>query len=173
MPEDTGFVILGRVAGPYGVKGWVKILPFADDPLSWREMPHWHLAPQETGAWQVFPLVEFRAQGQGFIARFASIADRSAAEAIRSWWIGVPCESLPPLPENEFYWEDLIGLTVENEAGEILGQVAGLIETGAHDVLRVQDAGSDVERLIPFVDAIVKTVDLPGKRLYVRWEADW
>jgi 16S rRNA processing protein RimM len=171
MP-GSGIVVLGRITEPYGVKGWVKIRAFGDDPLAWREMSHWHLAPSETGEWQRFTLTEFQTQGKGFIARFAQTEDRAAAEAIQGWWIGALREALPPLAENEFYWDDLIGLAVENETGEILGQVESLIETGANDVLRVV-GHEKTERLIPFVDAVVMAVDLPARRLRVRWEADW
>jgi 16S rRNA processing protein RimM len=135
-------------------------------------MPHWQLAPAESGEWQSFSLVDFRAQGKSLIARFAQIDDRTAAEAIKGWWIGASRETLPPLTDDEFYWNDLIGLTVENEAGEILGEITALIETGANDVLRV--IGQDeTERLIPFVDAVVKAVDLSRQRVRVAWETDW
>jgi 16S rRNA processing protein RimM len=165
-------IILGRIVGPYGVKGWVKVQAFGDDPLGWRDMPSWWLAPTETGEWRCLSLENFRAHGQGLVAAFADVTDRDAAEALQGWWIGAPRESLPPAAENEFYWDDLIGMTVANVADEILGTVQGLIETGANDVLRVVDA-QGAERLLPFVDAVVKVVDKSARRIIVAWSLEW
>jgi 16S rRNA processing protein RimM len=165
-------VVLGRVASPYGIKGEVKVQPFGDDPLSWQDMPFWWLAPAETGEWRRLKLEKFQAQGDKLVAAFTDITDRNAAETLQGWWIGAPRECLPPPAENEFYWDDLIGMTVENEAGEMLGTVQGLIETGANDVLRVVDE-SGAERLLPFVDAVVKEVDAANCRIRVAWSLAW
>ncbi len=83
--------------------------------------------------------------------------------------------SFPAPDPDEFYWVDLIGLAVANREGVALGEVVGLIDTGPHCVLRVQPpAGAEAEeRLIPFVDAYVDTVDLPGRRLVVDWGLDF
>ena len=82
----------------------------------------------------------------------------------------VPRETLPPAPENEYYWSDLIGLDVINTKGVAFGKVKELLESGAHDVLVVS---GDRERLIPFVGQIVKKVDLAAGTLEVDWEADY
>jgi 16S rRNA processing protein RimM len=79
---------------------------------------------------------------------------------------------LPPVAKDEFYWADLIGLDVVNTNDQSLGQVLGLIETSANDVLRVGD-GSEKERLLPFVAAVVLDVDLSARRVRVDWEMDW
>ncbi len=165
-------VVLGRIVAPYGVKGWVRVHPFGDDPLSWREMPVWWLAPAETGAWQEYELLSFKAHGDGLVAAFAGVEDRNGAEALKGWWIGAPREALPQPEENEFYWADLVGMVVVNGADEVLGTVQGLIETGANDVLRVVDADG-TERLLPFVDAVVRDVDAGSRRIRVEWGLDW
>jgi 16S rRNA processing protein RimM len=165
-------VILGRIAGPYGIKGWVKVQPFGDDPLRWREMPCWWLAPTQTDAWQCLTLEHFRAQGSHLVAAFVGVTDRHAAQALQGFLIGAPRENLPRVADNEFYWDDLIGMTVVNAENESLGTVAGLIETGANDVLRVVDA-EGVERLLPFVEAVVRKVDLSLRRIDVLWSLEW
>lgn len=171
MPESE-IVILGRIVGPYGVKGWVRVHPFGDDPLSWGAMPHWWLAPREDGAWQAYELGSFKAHGDGLVAAFAEVSDRNAAEALKGWWIGAPRAALPAPAENEYYWGDLIGMTVLNSAGECLGTVQGLIETGANDVLRVVDAEAQ-EHLLPFVAAVVLQVDRDARVIRVEWGLDW
>lgn len=171
MPGSE-IVILGRIVGPYGIKGWVRVHPFGDDPLSWGEMPVWWLAPAEQGAWQEYKLKRFKVHGDGLVAAFEEVADRNGAEALKGWWIGAPREALPATAENEFYWSDLIGMAVSNTAGESLGTVKGLIETGANDVLQVVDA-EGCERLLPFVAAVVLQVDQEARQIRVEWGLDW
>jgi 16S rRNA processing protein RimM len=86
--------------------------------------------------------------------------------------VGAPREALPQTEDDEFYWADLIGLTVINTAGDVLGKVDGLLETGANDVLRVL-AEDKTERLLPFVAAVVLEVDKDAGQIRVEWGLDW
>ena len=167
-------ITLGRIATPFGVKGWFKIQPFGDDPLSWGKMSHWWLAPEpETPdeQWVQYVLRACRAHGKGLVACLEGIDDRNAAEPLSGWYIAAPRESLPKPEKNEYYWGDLVGMLVRDEAGEPLGEVTGLLSTGAHDVLQVQDG--DLERLIPFVAAYVLDVDLVTRSIRTAWQKDW
>ncbi len=171
-------IVLGRIVAPFGVQGWVKIHPFGDDPASWRKMSHWWLSRDDTAPdaqWKQYTLNACRVHGKGLVAALAEIPDRNAAEAIDGYYIAAPREALPATAEGEYYWGDLVGLAVDNEAGEALGTVSGLLSTGAHDVLQVEDGeGEDAtERLIPFVAAYVLDVDLAARRIRVSWEKDW
>lgn len=167
-------VVMGRIVAPFGIKGWVKVHPFGDDPLTWREMPQWWLAENaeapESG-WQTIRLRELKPHGAGLIAAFEGIDDRNGAESLRGCYIGAPREAMPKTSDGEYYWGDLIGLQVVNAAGEGLGTVAALMSTGAHDVLQVRD--EDTERLIPFVAAHVLDVDLQAGAIRVDWQKDW
>ncbi|HAF54281.1 MAG TPA: 16S rRNA processing protein RimM [Thauera sp.] len=171
-------IVLGRIVAPFGVQGWLKIHPFGDDPAAWRKMPHWWLSLDDNAPdaqWKQYTLTACRAHGKGLVAALAEVPDRNAAEAIDGFFVGAPRDALPQPAEGEYYWGDLVGLTVINEAGEILGTVASLLSTGAHDVLQVQD-GDDkggVERLIPFVAAYVLDVDLAAREIRVSWQKDW
>ena len=126
----------------------------------------------DPSSWLQTGVTRCRLQGETLIAELVCLADRDAAEAAKGLLMGVPRESLPPTGENEYYWADLIGLTVVNAREEPLGQVLGLIETPANPVLRVGMAESK-ERLLPFVAAVVLDVDLSAQRIRVDWEADW
>src|SRR5262249_58865796 len=95
------------------------------------------------------------------------VADRNEAQTFSGRSIGVADSTLPAVGDDEFYWKDLIGLTVEDGRGVVLGEVTGLIETGANDVLVVR--ATHGEELIPFVDQFVKQVDLTNRRLIVDW----
>lgn len=171
-------IVLGRIVAPFGIQGWVKIHPFGDDPGAWKRMPNWWMAESDDAPpqqWKSLTLTGFRMHGKGFVAAFREIPDRNAAEAVSGHYVGAPRDALPTPAENEYYWGDLVGLAVENEAGEALGKVSALVSTGAHDVLQVQDGeGEDaIERLIPFVAAYVLQVDLDARRIRVAWEKDW
>jgi len=167
-------IVLGRIVAPFGVKGWLKIQPFGDDPLSWGKMSHWWLALEsETpdGQWAQYTLCGCQAHGKGLVACLEGIADRNAAESLSGWYVAAPRDSLPRTEENEYYWCDLVGMTVRDEAGELLGEVTGLISTGAHDVLQVRDG--DTEHLIPFVSAYVLDVDTAARSIRTAWQKDW
>lgn len=167
-------IVLGRIVAPFGVQGWLRIHPFGDDPLGWRRMAQWWLsvndrAPDEQ--WQALDLRACRMHGKSLIAAFVGIDDRNAAERLAGQFVGAPRAALPNPADDEYYWADLIGLEVRNTADCPLGTVAGLIETGAHDVLQVRDG--DRERLIPFVEAYVLDVNVAAGRITADWEADW
>jgi 16S rRNA processing protein RimM len=171
MMENSRLLVLGRVSAAYGVKGWVKAQAFGDDAASWRHISEWHLAATENGPWQLTKTEECKAHGEGLLIRFAGVADRAEAENLKGYWLAAPRHALPPTAADEFYWDDLIGLEVMNGKDVNLGRVVGCIASSAHTVLRVQDG--ETERLLPFVAAIVHTVDPVAGCIRVDWEADW
>lgn len=165
-------VVLGRLVAPYGVKGWLHLHPFGDDPESWQGLPCWYLGKDAEGdQWQSLSLDAIKLHGDGWVVKFMGIEDRNGAEALVGQYVASPQEDLPRTDDGEYYWADLIGLQVVNEADEPLGTVTSLIETGANDVLVVREGKK--ERLLPFVDAVIKQVDLPARTIRVAWGADW
>lgn len=171
-PADI--VVLGKIVGAYGLRGAVRVHPFADDPKAWGRMPRWWvgqegMAPEQ---WRETRLLKCREHGDGLIAELECFPDRDASEAARGVLVGAPRAALPATDKDEYYWADLIGLEVCNTHEQSLGHVLGLIETSANDVLRVGD-GEGKERLLPFVANVVLDVDVQGRRIRVDWEADW
>ncbi len=162
-------VVLGRISAPYGVQGWVRVHAFGDDPLSWRRMPEWWLG--EEPDWQPRRLIACRMQGSTLVARFDGVDDRSGAEALVGRYVAAPKQALPANAPGEYYWDELDGLDVVNLDDQTLGRIEGLIETGASVVLRVRDG--EAERLLPFVESVVREVDLAARRVRVDWQADW
>jgi 16S rRNA processing protein RimM len=162
-------ITLGRVAGPWGVKGWVKVIPYADTPADLCDFTHWWVKHGAT--WRELEVLEARPHGASVVARFAGSDDREAAAAMKGGEVAVPREALPALGDREAYWADLVGLKVINLQGEVLGQVAGLIATGANDVLRV--TRGEMERLVPYVAHVIREVDLAGGEIRVDWGLDW
>jgi 16S rRNA processing protein RimM len=164
-------VVLGRLADPYGMQGWLRLYPFADDPLAWGRMAVWWVG-KEGGPWRECGLKALKVHGEGLVALLDGVPDRTAAEAMKGFLVGAPRAELPKTGDDEFYWADLIGLEVVNTVGERLGKVAGLIETGANAVLRVVD-DEGAERLLPFVAAVVLAVEKEAGRIRVEWGSDW
>ena len=167
-------IVLGRIVAPFGIKGWVRIAPFGDDPESWAEMPRWWISPDDNApddAWKPVELTGCKPHGTGLVASLREVPDRNAAEDVKGWFVAAPRESMPEPAADTYYWGDLVGLTVVNREGETLGEVAGLLSTGAHDVLRV--VSGDDEHLIPFVAAYALQVDLAARRITVDWQKDW
>lgn len=169
--SSNDIVVLGRLADPYGIQGWLWLYPFGDDPLSWAEMPFWWIA-REGEPWRECKLKSLKAHSNGVVVLLDGVADRTTAESMKGILVGAPREALPTTEKNEFYWTDLVGLAVINTADERLGKVVGLIETGANAVLRV--LGEDnVERLLPFVSAVVLAVEKEAGQIRVEWGSDW
>ncbi|GMQ83328.1 MAG: ribosome maturation factor RimM [Gammaproteobacteria bacterium] len=132
--------------------------------------PTWYLQCRG-GAWQEWQLAEGRQHGKGVVARLADCADRDQARALTGCEIGIPRDELPATQPGEYYWHDLQGLSVVTLAGELLGTVDHLIETGANDVLVVE---GDRKRLIPFVmGQVVVGVDLDKGEIQVDWDKDF
>ena len=175
---------VGRIGDAWGLKGWFKVLSYASPPEALLSARRWHLqaaaqAPAVARLPGVLEIREVREHGDGLVALAEGIADRNDAEALRGARIYVPRSSFPKAAADEFYWADLVGLAVVNRAGDRLGDVVGLIDTGPHSVLRVAPPGSGDaavaadERLIPFVSAYVDTVDLAARRIVVDWGLDF
>lgn len=179
-PDSTGqeapadIVVLGKIVGPYGLRGAVKVHPFADDPMVWAKLPHWWVGNEGSAPelWNQTRLLNCKAHGEMLIAQLECLPDRHASETAHGMLVGVPHAALPPAGKNEYYWSDLIGLDVVNARGQSLGRVLGLIETPANDVLRVGD-GEKTEQLLPFVAAVILDVDRVAGKVRVDWEADW
>ena len=136
-------------------------------------MPVWSVGPASgDGPWRELDLKGLKAHGDAYVVLLEGVSDRNQAEALKGALVGAPRDRLPQPAQDEFYWADLIGLEVVNEAGVVLGRVHGLIETGANDVLQVRDDQGE-ERLLPFVDAVIRSVDRVARRIDVTWGADW
>lgn len=164
--------------GAWGIKGGIKVKPFSADPQALFSSKRWYLEPPEParpGATvpALLRIVSAKEQGDAVVATAQELPDRTAAEALQGARIFVSRASFPTPDEGEYYWVDLIGLVVLDRQGAALGTVTGLIETGPHCVLSIQPG--DTTRapvLIPFVDAYVDRVDLPGRQIIVDWDAD-
>ncbi|HZR02970.1 MAG TPA: ribosome maturation factor RimM [Burkholderiales bacterium] len=168
MATETGLVVMGRVAGPFAVRGWIKVLPFTQLPDNLLYYRRWWIGCDS--AWREVAVEEGAVQGRTVVAKLSGVESREDAARLSGCDVAVPRAALPAAGAGEYYWSDLVGLQVRNQRGELLGVVSGLLETGANDVLVVQ---AEKERLIPFVDAIVRSVDVERQLIVVDWETDF
>ena len=187
--DDAGFpadaVEVGRVLDAWGVKGWIRVQPYAKDPQALFSSRRWYLRPPEPQSGRPAPaaaaplppllrITQARPHGDAVVAAVRDIDDRNAAEVLRGARIFVARSSFPTVGSDEYYWVDLIGLQVVNRDGVPLGEVTGLLDNGAQSVLQVREAGADgCERLIPFVAAYIDGVDLAARRIDVDWGVDY
>ena len=123
-------VVLGRITAPYGVQGWLRLHPFGDDPDRWREIECWWLGQSDNdfSAWRDYPLQAMRLHGKSWVVKLLGVDDRNGAEQMVGLFFGAPRSALPKAEQGEYYWTDLIGLSVVNLGNEPLGRVADMIE---------------------------------------------
>jgi len=163
-------IVLGIVLGAFGIQGWVRIKPLGLDSTSLLTLKDWTLTlPRESRPGRV---EEAKRHGGSVLAKMAGFDDRDHAEAWRGAEVSVSRDQLPDAGPGEYYWSDLIGLSVRNVEGVDLGRVSGLIEAPAHDVLRVAGEGGR-EQLIPFVEPIVRSVEMESRAITVDWQKDY
>jgi len=166
------FIPIGKISGAFGVKGWVKIFSFTEPRNN--ILNYSPLFISRNGEWIELDVSGGHQQGKGVVMGLVNITDRDQVLPLIGAELAIKKTQLKSLTEDDYYWSDLIGLTVVNLQDQILGQVDSLLETGAHDVLVVQDKEQKTERLIPYVmDEIVELVDLDNRVIRVDWDRDY
>lgn len=178
LPVDA--VEVGRIADAWGVKGWFKVIPYSALPEALFSSRRWFLLPPEKGPKSFegcakLAIKEAKDHSDLVVATAHEVADRNAAEALRGARVFVPRSSFPTAATDEYYWVDLLGLSVINREGQAMGQVRELLSTGPQTVMVLEYDldGKMAERMIPFVSAYVDSVDLPGRTIHVDWQADY
>ena len=166
-------IMLGKISGVFGVKGWVKIHSYTDPIEKIVEYGTWQLKRQ--GQWREVKLEGGKRQGKTVVAKLAGLDDRDEAMLYRGDEIAIYPQQLEPLQAGEYYWRQLVSLDVVTCEGIPLGKVHHLMETGANDVLVVKDEkDGNRERLIPFTQGhAVTEVDLDAQRITVDWDPEF
>lgn len=177
-------VVMGRIVAPYGVYGWVKVVPdteYLDGLLDYKA---WWIGKSPN--WREATIEQAKIHNDVLLIKLAGISDRDLAFSLKGQQIAVPREALPETGEGEYYWSDLIGLSVTNTQGVAFGKITQVFETGANDVLVVREEqpvsvkGKDGkvreeyrERLIPFTSEAVPDVNIQAGTVVVDWDADF
>jgi 16S rRNA processing protein RimM len=177
-------VTVGHVTGAYGIQGWIRVRPYSAEADALLNAKTWWLEKSGLPK-QDIEVMQSKGHSGDVVARLTGVADRNAAEALKGNAVYISRKHFPALDDDEFYWVDLIGASVENLQGEQLGVVADMMDNGAHPILRVAMPVQEAEQgakgkpagapelLIPFVGQFVKTVQQAEKKIIVDWGLDY
>ncbi|MDJ0788445.1 MAG: ribosome maturation factor RimM [Myxococcota bacterium] len=170
-PPSAQRVVLGRVTGAHGVRGFVRVRISGDDPGNLLSLSSVMLARAERGPEDPSPRhheIEEGGRGRPGEARIRlrGVSDRDAAEALRGAWVLAAPEALPKLSSGEHYWFELIGFEVATREGDLVGSVAEIWDIGPHDVLVVRDEAGR-QRLIPTAGPAIHEIDDTHRRITI------
>ena len=172
METSDEFVTVGKISGVFGVKGWMKIFSFTEprgNILSYSP-----IYMSRKGEWVEMEVSGGRTQGKGVVMGLVNVTDPDQVLPLIGSELAIKSSQLKPTTKDEYYWSQLIGLTVVNLSDETLGQVDSLLETGAHDVLLVKNKENKTEQLIPYVmEEVIQLIDLDKGIIQVNWELDY
>lgn len=157
---------VGKIGAPHGVHGWVKVHSFTDPEDNLLDYSPWWL--ETRSGWYAYTVQAHKRSGGFIVVELLNCTDRETAKKLTNTFIYVPKDQLPPLQEDEFYWADLVGLSVITTHGETLGKVDSLIPTGANDVLVIRNDQEEI--LIPYIKQVIVVVRLKDKTITVDWE---
>ena len=160
-------VVLAHIGRPRGLNGWVYMRCYSRDPQSFTSYIDCRLRQGENeAAVCVEKVVQI---SKRWAALLSDCGDRTAAEALRGAELRIAADRLPSLSEGRYYWFELTGLRVCNSAGDFLGTVLDMQETGREDMMLVQSSGC--KHLIPFAwQRVVRSVDVDARLIVVDWE---
>ncbi len=162
-------IVVGKITGVYGIKGWLKVISLTEPVLNILKYRPWHI--DRKGQWQQINVVTGRQHGKGLVVQLEGCTDPDAAKIYSGAQIGVYRDQLPALPANEYYWADLIGMQVINQAGQILGVVDHLLATGSNDVLVVK---GEKKHLVPFLlQQVIISIEAANNIIRVDWDEDF
>lgn len=157
-------VEMGVVGGAYGLRGWIKVVPWSGERDALVRYPTWWVGGTERD------VESARLHGAQVIAKLAGLETPEQARGLKGKRVCVPREKLPEPETGQYYFADLIGMEVVNEQGALLGVVKEMSSHGAQDVMEV---AAERTRMLPWVGAVVKRVDLEARRIEVDWGTDW
>lgn len=174
--QQQELVTMARIGRLYGIKGWLKLVSFTDPQDNVLDFGG-KFSARINGQWQLLEMDQCKVHGKGLIAHFVGYDDPDLAKGLTGIELSVPQSDLPQLSSEDFYWHELVGMRVETVAGQFLGNVDKMLETGANDVLVVapeQDSMDDRERLIPYLpDRVVMQVSREDRCIKVDWDPDY
>ncbi len=155
------FVIIGKITGAFGRKGYIKVIPMADEKV-FKDIKRIYLK-RRGGDYVPFDVECIRKHGGFFIVKIKGCDSIEEAEKFSNAHVFLPEDDLPPLGKDEFYYYQLIGLDVYDSTGNKLGKVKSLQDIGPYYLIELDNG----KTYIPFVSEIVKEVDIEKKRIVV------
>lgn len=169
-PADTEQkIVIGRFGSPFGVKGWIKVQSFTEPEENLLAYTNWY--SPERDSWSLIKHDDYARHGKGWVVHLVGYDSPEAVRFLTSVDIAVARSDFPPLAEDEFYINDIVGFSAINVDGVLLGKVMGFVDSGAHELLVV---AGEKEYLIPLIkDRFLKSVDKALQQIIVDWDADF
>jgi 16S rRNA processing protein RimM len=165
--NKSGKIFIGYISSPHGIKGEVRVVPLTDHPGRFRKMDSLKLYSQEGTFVRTLQIRGVRKdEGRGELIVAGDVTDRDEAEALVGLSIMIDAEERVPLPEGEFWVDDLIGLTMRDSEGNILGEVIDFLSTGKNELYMVRDEKGGLH-YIPVVEEFIRDIDLSSKSITV------
>ena len=160
------YLIIGKIGGAHGVRGEVKIIPLTDDVRRFSSLKECLILDEKEHLKETREVEKSRVDDSRTLIKFKGIDDRDEVSKLTGYYIGVSREDAVKLPEGRYFIADLIGLAVVDESRGDLGTIKDIINSGASDIIIVKRKGKN-ELLIPYLNAIVKSVDLSSGKMDV------
>lgn len=169
MKSSDDWVIVGRLGRPHGLKGYISVYSFTDPLDNILSYPDWHVSIQ--GHWTLLKRLSAETHNRFIAVLLDGYVERETVATLTNLDIAVKAAQLPALPSGEYYWRQLMGMTVMNTQGRLLGTVMDIIPTGANDVLVVV---GDERYLIPYrYGAVVLDISEEKQQMIVDWDAEY
>ena len=157
-------ICVAQIGAAHGIRGEVRLRSFTQDP---RAVTSYGPLESEDST-QRFEIEALRPAKDHFVARFAGIDNREAAEKLTNLKLYVPRDRLPPIEDDEtFYFADLVGLTAVTPDGAPLGTVTAVHNFGAGDLIEIRPQAGGEPHMVPFTDANVPEIDIAAGRVVV------
>jgi len=177
MSQSTDYITLGSISGVHGLKGWLKVFSHTDPRVKITEYSQWFLRKKGEN-WQPYKVLNGKQQGKNIIARLEGVTDRNQVEALIGAEIAIQDEQLEALSSDEYYWKDLIGISVETKEGVVLGRLDWIFNSGSNDVLVVKELnegkGKKIERMLPFLmNDVILSINLDKSLMVVDWDPEF
>jgi len=177
MSQPIDYITLGSISGVHGLKGWLKVFSHTDPRVKITEYSQWFLKKKGED-WVSYKVLSGKQQGKNIIVQLEGVFDRNQVEALIGADIAIRKEQLEVLSNGEYYWKDLIGISVETKDGVVLGRLDWIFNSGSNDILIVKEVnegkGKGIERMLPFLmDDVVLSINLDKSLMVVDWDPEF
>jgi 16S rRNA processing protein RimM len=151
---------IGQIVNTHGLRGDLKVMPWCDDPEMFHELEYVLIDNKE------FKIEKSSLHKNMVLLKLEGINDINDAQGYKNKVLRIPREELGELPDGTYYICDLLGCSVETDAGVGLGKICDIIKTGSNDVYVVENSEKR-QTLIPVIDEVIRSVDIAEKRIII------